>query len=814
MRESDRVHSDPQLADSRAENTGIDQANAFALPFANGSSRRKPSEMISRAKERAALAKALTSVREGGFGTEDECFEFSGTMALDAHEANCLGKSSNQTHTPDDAPQEPRALRAAVPVPEASGAESQENVAKAAPSVAVAPAVAAPVVGSQPRVASAISETSSIPTLTPTPARANAPAAGSASVAAPIAPPSSKIDAEAYAKAAARAEQKFQAQSAISDVKIDESTRVAQESDPARERMADRLSGAIQAEKERDRDARRLAVAAQKRAALVAERNDGAHIEEDMGTIAAPKRKSLQRNRPASRQRNAEGGLKKSLLNNAKSLGVKLRGGGNQLVGGAKALSATVPLAAGKVATMTNNSVKTASAGAVAASQRVTSKRIRNGGGASAAATGAPASPPSNKPAKTSERKQFGPLLVGFGAVCSLMFVGMVSVWTYKLGQRDSMEVPIIKAMVGDARVRPTQSGGDQVANQGLAVNEVLNGGGVAAVADEVMTAPRMRTLTNEDVPSGELQALIVQPEPALVPSTTPQSSGSQIAGIELNSDASTPDQDLADATPTVADPKFIKVPSSRPTVQADETANIDVASNDTKATDLIVTPQLDGQLDEQSDIALLSNEVTPEPSAALTQELARVAQDETVVAPVDAPVVDLNATADALTEQSQGVQVAMLPSPPAGTGSVFAPAMTEAPRARPADISAAIATAVDDALASVISQSASTTEQTANQAPIASSDAPSVIPLPAGTRMIQLGAFDSAQTARTEWERFSRQHGDLLSAKESYIQRIDNSGRIFYRLRVAGYDNREQTRAACSALTARGLPCITVTLR
>lgn len=79
---------------------------------------------------------------------------------------------------------------------------------------------------------------------------------------------------------------------------------------------------------------------------------------------------------------------------------------------------------------------------------------------------------------------------------------------------------------------------------------------------------------------------------------------------------------------------------------------------------------------------------------------------------------------------------------------------------------------------------------------------------------MIQLGAYASEAVARQQWDRLSNQHDDLLGSKDHYVQRTDSSGKIFYRLRVAGYDTKEDTRAACAAISARGLPCITVTLR
>ena len=41
----------------------------------------------------------------------------------------------------------------------------------------------------------------------------------------------------------------------------------------------------------------------------------------------------------------------------------------------------------------------------------------------------------------------------------------------------------------------------------------------------------------------------------------------------------------------------------------------------------------------------------------------------------------------------------------------------------------------------------------------------------------------------------------------------IPPNARVFYRLRVAGFTDSEETRAMCEALRARGIDCIPVTL-
>ena len=56
--------------------------------------------------------------------------------------------------------------------------------------------------------------------------------------------------------------------------------------------------------------------------------------------------------------------------------------------------------------------------------------------------------------------------------------------------------------------------------------------------------------------------------------------------------------------------------------------------------------------------------------------------------------------------------------------------------------------------------------------------------------------------------------NGDLLASKSLYVERATGNARVFYRLRVAGFENTDQTRRMCEALRARGVDCIPVTLQ
>lgn len=83
-----------------------------------------------------------------------------------------------------------------------------------------------------------------------------------------------------------------------------------------------------------------------------------------------------------------------------------------------------------------------------------------------------------------------------------------------------------------------------------------------------------------------------------------------------------------------------------------------------------------------------------------------------------------------------------------------------------------------------------------------------------AGTKLIQLGAFDSPSIADQQWRKMLGRHGDLLGGKRELIQKAQRGGRTFYRLRAVGFDSSNEAKSLCSALTARGTACLAVTAR
>lgn len=85
---------------------------------------------------------------------------------------------------------------------------------------------------------------------------------------------------------------------------------------------------------------------------------------------------------------------------------------------------------------------------------------------------------------------------------------------------------------------------------------------------------------------------------------------------------------------------------------------------------------------------------------------------------------------------------------------------------------------------------------------------------IPVGTRLAQLGAYDSAEVARAEWKRLNGRFGEYLEGKQRVVQKAQSGGRTFYRLRAMGFADLNDARRFCSALVAEKAECIPVVTR
>lgn len=133
-------------------------------------------------------------------------------------------------------------------------------------------------------------------------------------------------------------------------------------------------------------------------------------------------------------------------------------------------------------------------------------------------------------------------------------------------------------------------------------------------------------------------------------------------------------------------------------------------------------------------------------------------------------------------------------------------PGVNRSPRpvARPEDDLAAEAVAA--AVAAAMSGETEGTGPTVEEVDPAS--------LPEGTRLAQIGAFESPDLAREEWARVATRFGALMEGKRRVIQQAASGGRTFYRLRVEGFADVDEARRFCAALVAEQTNCIPTLVR
>lgn len=87
-------------------------------------------------------------------------------------------------------------------------------------------------------------------------------------------------------------------------------------------------------------------------------------------------------------------------------------------------------------------------------------------------------------------------------------------------------------------------------------------------------------------------------------------------------------------------------------------------------------------------------------------------------------------------------------------------------------------------------------------------------VDIPVGTRLAQLGAFESPEIAEQEWLVLSERFDDFMGDKSRVIQEAQSGGKVFYRLRAYGFEDLSDARRFCSTLVAGKANCIPVVTR
>lgn len=130
-------------------------------------------------------------------------------------------------------------------------------------------------------------------------------------------------------------------------------------------------------------------------------------------------------------------------------------------------------------------------------------------------------------------------------------------------------------------------------------------------------------------------------------------------------------------------------------------------------------------------------------------------------------------------------------------------------PKLRPTTRTAAAVATVEPTAAT-----ADAAPEVAAETPVATTAAVAEIDpstIPAGTRLVQLGAFDDEASARAEWAKLQADFPDLLPGKAMVVQSAQSGGRTFYRLRAHGFADEDVARQFCAAMLAQNASCIPV---
>lgn len=207
--------------------------------------------------------------------------------------------------------------------------------------------------------------------------------------------------------------------------------------------------------------------------------------------------------------------------------------------------------------------------------------------------------------------------------------------------------------------------------------------------------------------------------------------------------------------------------------------------------------------------------DVTRPARAAAPEEPVPAAAPVAELPEGSAVAIDAEAVPDPAAEAAEADIVA----------GVAAPAAVIPPAAKPAAAPAPAASAVIPKTVPGVARSPRPMKRPAKDlvASAAASDTPGNRPtakpravtevepakLAEGTRVVQIGAFDSPEIARKEWDRIAARFDPLLDGKQRIVQKATSGGRDFWRLRVAGFGNVDEARRFCAALVAEGANCI-----
>lgn len=187
---------------------------------------------------------------------------------------------------------------------------------------------------------------------------------------------------------------------------------------------------------------------------------------------------------------------------------------------------------------------------------------------------------------------------------------------------------------------------------------------------------------------------------------------------------------------------------------------------------------------------------VTPPPVAA-----APVAPAPVATAPKPAPSVAAPPAASPKPAASAPAKPAA--APPKTVASLIQQSQTTPPpAARPA--TPAPATTATGAPRALTPAPAATAPKPATPAPVAAAPAAA-----SGAYVLQIGAFKTQAEADTAWRTYRGKHAALLTGYSPDVRQVELGEKgTWYRLRIAGFNDREVASALCDRLKADGGGC------
>ncbi len=85
---------------------------------------------------------------------------------------------------------------------------------------------------------------------------------------------------------------------------------------------------------------------------------------------------------------------------------------------------------------------------------------------------------------------------------------------------------------------------------------------------------------------------------------------------------------------------------------------------------------------------------------------------------------------------------------------------------------------------------------------------------LETGTRLVQLGTYDSEDAARADWDRILATFGPLMDGKRRVVEPATSNGGTFFRLRAEGFADIADARRFCSVLEDQNATCVPALVR